>query len=336
MFLAISLFTNNKNLGFDKLTKTSPSPILSPLSNDFKVQAETKDKQERPSFIVYANEALETTAKRLYQTGYISSQTAFLKSCHHNYNLNSVNPGGYEITRNQNDSQIIQKLSSTPKYYWVKVLPGMRKEQIGELLAATFNWSIDELYKWNTEYTATKQQYTEGVYFPDDYLIATNTNGKQIAQMMINRFYEKIAPFAAEFKEKNIPWTKAVNMASLIQREAGGHHDMPIIAGVMWNRLNIGMRLQIDATTQYGKGYSPYQGWWQTVYVSDYSLNSPYNTYVIDGLPPHPISNPSLEAIIAVLRPQKTEYFYYLHDYQARIHGAKTYEEHLQNIQAHL
>jgi UPF0755 protein len=212
----------------------------------------------------------------------------------------------------------------------------MRKEQIGELLAATFNWSNNELYKWNTEYTTKKQEYLEGVYFPDDYLIARDASGEQIAQLMINRFYEKIAPLAPEFKEKNIPWTKVVNMASLIQREAGGHHDMPIIAGVMWNRLNIGMRLQIDATTQYGKGYSPYQGWWQTVYVSDYSLNSPFNTYVIDGLPPHPISNPSLEAIIAVLRPQKTEYFYYLHDYQAQIHGAKTYEEHLQNIQAHL
>ncbi len=221
------------------------------------------------------------------------------------------------------------------EYKVIEVLPGMRKEQIGELLAYEFGWEGEELRRWNEEYTQTEPEFTEGVYFPDTYYIPANASGQEIADLMIAHFYEKISPYADEFIEKNINWTEAVIMASLIQREAAGPHDMPTIAGVMWNRLEIGMRLQIDATSQYIKGNAE-TGWWTYVYPADLALESPYNTYLIDGLPPHPIANPSLEAILAVLRPEKTDYFFYIHDQFAQIHGARTYEEHLYNIQMHL
>jgi UPF0755 protein len=89
------------------------------------------------------------------------------------------------------------------------------------------------------------------------------------------------------------------------------------------------MRLQIDATLQYAKGSNPQHVWWPKVTPSDKYIASAYNTYKNEGLPPAPIANPSMEAIIAALNPKKTDCMYYFHDKKAGFHCTKTYEEHV-------
>ena len=151
-------------------------------------------------------------------------------------------------------------------------------------------------------------------------------------------------------------------LASIIQQEATGKDDMPLIAGILWNRLLKDMRLEIDATIQYINDsrnnylgvqcgeitpcvnqeltYSGYtakkDGWWQPIKSADIQKTSAYNTYLNKGLPPHPIANPSLAAIDAVLNSAETECLFYLHDSNRQIHCAKTYEEHLANIEKYL
>ncbi len=143
------------------------------------------------------------------------------------------------------------------------------------------------------------------------------------------------APYAKEAIGQNIKWTTVINVASLIQREAAGKNDMPLIAGVIWNRLGIDMKLDIDATVQYARGDAG-QGWWAPLTFAKNSLESPYNTYIHKGLPPGPIANPGLEAIRAALHPKETECFYYLHDKSGAIYCAKTFEEHKENIEKYL
>jgi UPF0755 protein len=153
---------------------------------------------------------------------------------------------------------------------------------------------------------------------------------------MTRNFDEKFAPYIGQFAEQNIVWTTGLKLASIIQREAAGKDDMPLIAGIIWNRLNDGMNLEIDATVQYARGKTD-TGWWAPIKAEDIkNINSSYNTYKNKGLPPHPIDNPSLAAIEAVLHPVETDCLYYLHDNNRRIHCVKTFKEHQANIEKYL
>ena len=218
---------------------------------------------------------------------------------------------------------------------WVVIPEGLRKEQIAEILATELGWSDQEKSDWVTKYTVMNDDYIEGVYFPDTYLIPKDESGLQIAQRFIDKFNEQFAPYAEKFAAQNIKWTTALKIASLIQRETGSKEDMPLIAGIIWNRLLQGMKLDIDATLQYARGDTG-NGWWAPITVADKQIDSPYNTYLHSGLPPHPICNPGIDTIDAVLNPAKTECLYYLHDSNGQIHCAKTYEEHKANIEKYL
>ena len=126
-------------------------------------------------------------------------------------------------------------------------------------------------------------------------------------------------------------------MASIVEREARGADDMQHVAGILWNRIELGMPLQADATLQYLKGYNPVeQAWWTPPLAADKSLISPYNTYLNLGLPPRPICNPGLEAIKAAAQPLSTDDLFYLHDRQGKIHYAQTLDDHNLNVDRYL
>lgn len=293
-----------------------------------------QSQEEKTVFIVNRSQTETQTLDKLKTQGLIRNKWAlklvlFLKQ-------NKIESGGYTVSKSMSAWQIANKLISAPDMKWVVVPEGLRKEQIGETLASTFNWSDEELDKWNTEYTKMRIDYIEGTYFPDTYLIPVDEGGFKIAERMTRRFDEQFAPYISQFAQQNILWTTGLKLASIIQREAGGKDDMLLIAGILWNRLNQDMNLEIDATVQYARGKAE-AGWWAPVTSLDIqNIDSPYNTYKNKGLPPFPISNPGIEAIEAVLYPAETDCLYYLHDSKRQIHCAKTFEEHQTNIEKYL
>lgn len=297
----------------------APSPIKSPQKEVFIISLRTKE-----------SDILD----KLNSQGFIRNLWAFnlaltLKGKHQ-----KIESGGYYLSKNMNVWQLIDKLTANPDMKWVVIPEGLRKEQIGEILARNLNWDFKQLNDWNNN-VGIEADYLEGVYFPDTYLVPIKETSVEVAKRMINRFNEKFAPYFNKFSEKNIKWTTALKIASLIAREAGGKSDMSIIAGVIWNRLDKEMKLQIDATIQYAKGKVDGQ-WWSKVTPKDLEIDSLYNTYLYQGLPPQPIANPGLEEIEAVLNYEETDCFYYLHDHNKQIHCAVTYEEHLENIEKYL
>lgn len=247
-----------------------------------------------------------------------------------------ISSGGYYLSKNMDAWQIADKISDGPDLKWITFPEGLRKEQIGERLKKLLGWSKDQLNEWNNLYKTEKTDYYEGVYFPDTYLFPVIDTPNLASLRMIGHFNEKVKTQLNEFADQNIRWTTGLKIASIIQREAGGTSDMPIIAGVIWNRLNAGQKLQMDAEIQYAKGKVG-DKWWSQVTSSDIkTIDSPYNSYMYKGLPPHPIANPGIDAINAVLHPTKTDCIYYLHDHSRQIHCAVTYEEHLENIKKYL
>ncbi|MDD5073564.1 MAG: endolytic transglycosylase MltG [Candidatus Shapirobacteria bacterium] len=303
-------------------------------------------------FIVSGTLSEEKLTSRLENEGFIK-KAFVLKVLLPIKKVKEVGPGGYRVSKSMNAWDLVGVFAADPDLVWVTVPEGWRKEQIGERLARALNWDDKQLADWVQKYTAMDFDHLEGVYFPDTYLIPKDEDGLAIAKRFQDRFEEKIAPYYDDFLVQNIKWTTGLTLASIIQREAAGDHDMNLIAGILWNRLFDGMRLQVDATVQYVRddiihyglaryntqpleSYISQGGWWTPIKPEDKNIASPYNTYRNEGLPPHPICNPGLAAIEAVLNPEETDCFYYLHAPDRQIYCAATYQEHLENIDKHL
>ena len=111
---------------------------------------------------------------------------------------------------------------------------------------------------------------------------------------------------------------------------------MKLISGIIWNRLDKGMPLQIDATMQYTLGKNNQGKWWGSINIKEKQNDSLYNSYLHKGLPPTPICSPNIDYIEAALNPEETDCLFYLHDNFKQIHCSVTYEEHLQNIKKYL
>ena len=132
----------------------------------------------------------------------------------------------------------------------------------------------------------------------------------------------------ARAKELGYTPLEIVTIASMIERETSVDFERPIVAGVIYNRLEQGMMLQIDATIQYALGEQK-----DRLLYSDLEIDSPYNTYKIQGLPPGPIACPGAACIEAALYPEESDYLYYRtkNDGTGEHYFAETYEEHLAN-----
>ncbi len=171
----------------------------------------------------------------------------------------------------------------------------------------------------------------EGFLFPNTYVVTRSTSARQIVDRMVEEFRHNFTP---EMREKaralDLTPRQAVVLASIVEKESAVPEEGPLIASVYLNRLKRGMRLQADPTVIYalkrdGK-------WTGILHRSDYNYDSPYNTYLYDGLPPGPICNPGLKALKAALTPARTDYLYFVADDSGGHTFSRTFEEHLHAI----
>ncbi len=285
-------------------------------------------------FVVPEGEDTYHIVSALKSQGFIRSQTAFAFALAAVTHGSHIRPGGYTISASMDAWSIADILGKPPYLVWLSFPPGWRKEQIADRLTTILNWTPKEKSDWLTIYTAKTQAYVEGVYYPDTYLIPSDQTPAQVATRLIDRFQQVFAPYASQATQEGIAWTDVLTMASLLEREAAGPQDRQLIAGILWNRVHKHMLLQVDATLQYVVGTEG--NWWPIPTPADKAVDSPFNTYRHVGLPPHPIAEPSLASIAAVLNPQKTSCLYYLHDTKGIIHCSDTYQGQVKNVTKYL
>lgn len=212
----------------------------------------------------------------------------------------------------------------------VRVEEGLRKEQIAEVVGEKLGWGEKEKNDFINAHLALNTENQEGRYFPKTYMIDKDSDPIEVSTTMFEEFSKQTEKIQ---KSKEIINQDAiVTIASIIQRESNGKTDMKLISGIIWNRIFLGMKLQMDATLQYAKGNEE-TGWWGQVKSEDKKIESDYNTYMHNGFPPGAIANPGLAAIDAAYNPQKTDCLFYLHDRNRKIHCSKTYEGHKRNIE---
>lgn len=164
----------------------------------------------------------------------------------------------------------------------------------------------------------------EGYLYPDTYDLPPLLGARGVIERQLMAFQKKVAPLLTDPAKAK----KMLTIASMVELEAGVDHERAKIAGVIKNRLDKGMKLQIDATVLYGL-----QQWRRLTYADYTNTKSPYNTYLIKGLPPGPICSPSAKSVQAALKSDKHEFLYYVAMPNRTHLFAKTYEDHLKNIQ---
>ena len=167
---------------------------------------------------------------------------------------------------------------------------------------------------------------SEGYLFPDTYSFLLNTKEDQIFKEMRDNFNKKIALIQEDIDASGHSLEEIVIMASIIEKEAWKEEDRRLISGVLWNRIDIDMPLQVDAAFLYINGKSTYH-----LTYDDLDIDSPYNTYKYKGLPRGPICNPSLSSLKAAAVPEESDYLFYLADREGNTYYAYNFEGHKKN-----
>ena len=174
----------------------------------------------------------------------------------------------------------------------------------------------------------------EGYMFPDTYQLPPDISPEGLRDTLLRTFRERVGDqLRDDALAQNYTLHQAVTLASIIEREAVWRDEHAMIASVYRNRLDIDMRLEADPTVQYGI-QGARASWWPQITQADYrNVNSPYNTYLVGGLPPGPIASPGLSAIQAAVYPAESNYFYFRAacDNSHYHNFAVTFDAHLQN-----
>jgi UPF0755 protein len=183
----------------------------------------------------------------------------------------------------------------------------------------------DRLERFDPDaFLAQTKPAMEGYLFPDTYFFLPNATENLVIRTMRQNFDDKIAALAPLFASSTRSKEDIIIMASILEKEGNGRNDDRFhIAGILWNRIDKGMPLQVDAVFLYTIGRSTF-----SLTKEDLASDSPYNTYKVKGLPPTPIGSPSLASIEAALTPIPSKNLFYLADRAGHTYYSRTYTEH--------
>lgn len=260
--------------------------------------------------------------------------------------------GIYDLAPGMNNDEIIAKLNSgdtvAEEMIRFTIPEGFTLLQIADKLAeeklidrTKFLTLADTTTNWGDE-AAVKSipaddklhHRLEGYLFPETYELKKGSTEEDILKRMMAELDTKLDSLPEDWQdvlaERKLNLHQLLTIASLVEREVVVDEERPIVAGVIYNRLAEGMPLQIDATVQYLLDKPK-----ERLMEKDLQIESPYNTYKVNGLPPGPIASPSIASIKAALYPEKNDFFYYVtkKDGTQTHLFAKTYKEHLNNIE---
>ncbi len=199
------------------------------------------------------------------------------------------------------------------------VIPeGWRMEQIAERLGAN---GVTDAARF---LQLAREQKMEGYLFPSTYHLKENMPPQEVINLLKSEFDRQVMPLFSKGFPQGMDERKTLIIASIVEREAVDDNERPLIASVYVNRYRKGMPLEADPTTQYALGY-----WKKALTYKDLKVKSPYNTYVVGGLPPGPICNPGLSSIQAAQAPANIDALYFVADGKGTHIFNASYKEHL-------
>lgn len=259
-------------------------------------------------------------AKILKDNGIIKNELSFRLSSRLNDADGTYNYGTFYFTKDMSTDQIIKTLLTVtqaeesgrltiPEGYTVKQIAAL-VDQLGIVSSDEF---INEVNNGEFDYDflegiPDREYRLEGYLFPDTYFLSGNETARDIIVMMLDRFGQVYNESVSSYvSSSGYTLDQLVTVASMVESEAKLDEERPTIAGVIYNRLEIDMPLQIDSTVQYALSTKN-----EVVTYTDLEVDSPYNTYKNKGLPVGPICSPGKASLEAAVNPEKHSYIYYV------------------------
>ncbi len=310
------------------------------------------------SFKITKGQGTQTIAQNLQKANLIRSAFNFALYARFK-NSTGLQAGDYLLSQKMSGEQIFDVISGgkvTSNNIIVRFIEGTTVADMADVWADTHKDNPKAAAEFNAAATLAAKSFgffgekptvvsLEGYLFPDTYFVAKDAGPDVAINKMLDTMDLKLSEkLRSEIKVQGKSIYEILTLASIVEKEVGRNTaglsqadidkldvERKTVAGIFWNRIEQGIALQSDATVTYitkKKDPSPT--------YDDTKINSPYNTYKNRGLPPGPISNPSLASIIAVVEPIKTDYLYFISKPDGTAVYAKTYEEHLANKNKYL
>jgi len=271
---------------------------------------------------------------RLEHEGIISHPFAFRILARLRHNEADVKAGEYRFAPHLSSDETLRRLvaGQAQVAVWVTIPEGFTAREIAQALAdrklgdaAAF----DHLFvHTGLTFDGRRTPSLEGYLFPSTYLIPTEVTPAAAARIFTTQFRKELPP-DAEARARVLGHTvpEVVTLASLVEREAKADDERALMAGVYYNRLRLGMPLEVDATIEY-----TFAEHHPVITKRDLESDSPYNTYRHLGLPPTPIANPGKPSLDAAFAPRPSDYLYYVYKGDGHHAFAKTLAEHNANV----
>lgn len=272
-------------------------------------------------FVINNGDGIVDISQNLEAKNLIRSQYSFLFYAYKLGLNKKIQAGTFRLNQSLSVQDLVTKLSKGGvSDYWLKILEGTRVEENAEFFPK-----------------GTSFDGKEGYLFPDSYLIPTYYTADQIFEVIQDNFDKKFAEAKVGATNTKMTDKQILILASIIEREARTLKSKQEVAGVLLNRLEIGMALQVDASVQYARDSKNKPiDYWQPISSSDLSMVSVFNTYKNPGLPPSPICNPGYNSIYSAFHPIASNYLYYITGNDNKMHYATTLDEHNSNITKYL
>ena len=269
-------------------------------------------------------------ANQLADRNLIRSPWAFLFATHLTGANHSLQVGSYRLSGAMSVRQIVDHIKTGKVITHQLVVPeGLTVAQIGKLweqgswgTAAAFNEAANDS-QWQLNYKI-QGKTLEGYLFPNTYQLPDGALPQVLIQTMLDEFEQRwTTELSEEAESLGFSKHEIITLASIIEAEARVPDERPLISAVFHNRLRHGWKLQADPTALYGLGNPD-----RPPRAADLRVDSPYNTYLYKGLPPGPICNPGMAAILAALRPASSPYMYFVAIGGGKHHFSQTLREH--------
>jgi UPF0755 protein len=289
-----------------------------------------KNNQGAQIFVVEKGQGLKSIINNLASEGLIRNKVVFYLVVKQKGIEKKIQAGDFRLSKNMNAGQIADELTHGTTDTWVTVIEGLRKEEVAQILTETVKTPTFEFI----------EQAREGYLFPDTYLVPKDASIDAILAIFQKNFDAKYTPeVISKVRRLGLTEREGVIIASLVEKEARFPEDKRKVAGILIKRYKEDWLMQLDATIQYAIGYQKNEKtWWKKdLTLDDIEVDSTYNTYKYQGLPPAPICSPGLESLVAVAEADvQTPYYYYISDRKGNMHYARTLEEHNANIAQYL
>ncbi len=251
---------------------------------------------------------------------------------------NDIKAGEYRFPAHESSDDVLQRLVRGEQFaVWVTIPEGFTARQIAHALAGRSLGDASAyehafLHDGGIALDGVRTANLEGFLFPSTYLLPIDATPRRIADVLVEQFrHELPADAAARAKALHRSVPEVVTVASLVEREGKADEDRPLIASVIYNRLRLGMPLEVDASIEY-----VFPEHHDVITKRDLRIDSPYNTYLHTGLPPTPIANPGKASLDAAFHPAASDYLYYVAKPDGHSAFAKTLREHNANVERYL